>query len=492
MKITKISIKNFKAFQLEQTITLHNGKNLLLYGENGSGKSSLFQALDMFLSPNEESIATYKNIFVETDEEYVKLEIGDTKKPSDKFDWEETSHPSKIPFILNASKTKGFLDYKALLKTHFVHPGNNVNIFDLLINTIFANIENQISHRNFKDDYNQILSASEERRSETNTYYINSRLQNFNSGLTDLLVRLTAKANEIIALFDQKLTIIITLKDKGLIYDPDDIPMARLRGEFIELKVNYINKPIDDHHHFLNEARLSAIAISIYLAALLLNPPSELQILFLDDVLIGLDMSNRLPLLEILERFFPEWQIILTTYDRVWFEMAQQRVNQAKWQCDELLCKSIGEHDIPFFKGNSDYLPIANKHLKEGDLKAAAIYIRCAYERCIKKFCDEHHLAVRYCENPKEQKSEDFWRAVNLLVTEKTYEDGSPILIEEVIKNTEFFRSTILNQLSHTAPINLHKQEVNDAYTAITNLQTALRTSHKRILIDRLPQGAIV
>ena len=42
--IDKIIIKNFKAFPEEEVIEL-NGNHLLVYGENGSGKSSVYWAL---------------------------------------------------------------------------------------------------------------------------------------------------------------------------------------------------------------------------------------------------------------------------------------------------------------------------------------------------------------------------------------------------------------------------------------------------------------
>ena len=42
-KIYKLAIKNFKAFQDEE-IFAFKGKNVLVYGSNGSGKSSLFWA----------------------------------------------------------------------------------------------------------------------------------------------------------------------------------------------------------------------------------------------------------------------------------------------------------------------------------------------------------------------------------------------------------------------------------------------------------------
>ena len=53
-KINKIALKNFKFFRedSQNTEALHiklGGKNLLLYGENGSGKSSIYWGLYTFL-----------------------------------------------------------------------------------------------------------------------------------------------------------------------------------------------------------------------------------------------------------------------------------------------------------------------------------------------------------------------------------------------------------------------------------------------------------
>ena len=56
MRITKIEIRNFRAFPSIYQIDLHKaGKNLLVYGENGSGKSSLYLALKCFLESSERS-----------------------------------------------------------------------------------------------------------------------------------------------------------------------------------------------------------------------------------------------------------------------------------------------------------------------------------------------------------------------------------------------------------------------------------------------------
>lgn len=46
--IEKITFKNFKAFREEQTIDFKN-KNVLIYGNNGAGKSSIFWGIYTFL-----------------------------------------------------------------------------------------------------------------------------------------------------------------------------------------------------------------------------------------------------------------------------------------------------------------------------------------------------------------------------------------------------------------------------------------------------------
>src|SRR4051794_2441745 len=82
MRIKSIEVKNFRAFNRPLKINLHKtGKNLLVYGENGSGKSSLFFALKDFLEcgvkKSDITKFPYRNIFINTDDGYIKLELKD-------------------------------------------------------------------------------------------------------------------------------------------------------------------------------------------------------------------------------------------------------------------------------------------------------------------------------------------------------------------------------------------------------------------------------
>ena len=138
VKITKIEIKNFKAFRGPDVINLEKkGRNLLLYGENGSGKTSLYEALKFFLESSEgtHQFRDYRNIFTnETDKGYIKFHFTpDPSLSKEIYEWsEDIQNDTKVGPIIDASKAKGFLDYKELLKTNYLHhEKNSVNVFDL-------------------------------------------------------------------------------------------------------------------------------------------------------------------------------------------------------------------------------------------------------------------------------------------------------------------------------------------------------------------------
>ena len=95
VRITKIEIKNFKAFRGPDVIDLSEkgGQSLLLYGENGSGKSSLYDALKFFLESNEgtRQFADHRNIFTdETDKGYIRLHFTPNPKLNKEiYEWSE-------------------------------------------------------------------------------------------------------------------------------------------------------------------------------------------------------------------------------------------------------------------------------------------------------------------------------------------------------------------------------------------------------------------
>ena len=474
MRITNIEIKNFRAFRGTYHIDLSkSGKNLIVYGENGSGKSSLYLALKLFLESGIDEgnknteFENHQNIFIE-DPGHIKLCLrADRRSEPDVYKWSQhTTEETNNELIIEASRTKGFLDYKSLLETHYLHSENDtVNLFDLLVKVLLANTINPVRERSLTEDWNDIQPPFPRRNAKTQIVALEEQIDVFNGELTNRLVELRPKVSEILSNFGYKVA--LDLDFQGVTYNRDE---KTLDNQTILLKAEFFDTEIHSHHRFLNEAKLSAIAIAIYLSSILLQPESDLKILALDDVLIGLDMSNRLPVLDILKEHFPGHQIFLTTYDKAWYEITKQRTDEKNWKYTEFYFSQTDEYEIPVYAEDKAYLDKAKEYLDANDYKACAVYLRTAFEVIIKRFCDKRNLRVRYCENPKHLTSEDFWGPVKT----GTKRDGTPFLEQPLISQIELYRSIILNPLNHAIITNIPQKEIEDAVDAVEELETAL------------------
>ena len=466
MRITKIEIKNFRAFYgRPYQINLHRaGKNLLIYGENGSGKSSLYLALEYFLESSEDDsyqFENYQNIFI-ADAGYIKLHLrADRRSNEQTYEWSQSVKETNDPLFIEASKAKGFLDYKALLETHYVHRESGiVNVFDLLVKNLLGNTVSGLTGRSLADDWEDIQPPFPRRNATNQIAILEEQIETFNLELADRLTELQTKASEILEKFEYDVK--IEFDFQGITYNRDN---KMLDGEQILLKVKFFDRDIPLHHRFLNEAKLSAIAIAIYFSSILVQPESDLKILALDDVLIGLDMSNRLPVIDILEEYFSGYQIFFLTYDRIWYEIVRQQTEDSKWKYAEFYFSKTDECEIPRYVEDRAYLEKAQEYFAENDYKACAIYLRTAFEEAIKKFCDTNGLSVRYSEDPRKLTSEDFWTAIK----------KRDFLQNSLINEIELYRKFILNPLSHATIVNIIKKEISGAIDAVENLEQELK-----------------
>ena len=470
MRITKIEIKNFRAFYGAYQIDLHKaGKNLIVYGENGSGKTSLYQALKRFLESSEggHQFKPYQNIF-NSDNGYIKLHLrANAQSEQDTYEWSETVNDgTNDQLLIQASRTKGFLDYKDLLETHYLHREDEVvNVFGLLVNNLLANTISDQTDRSLAEDWASIQPPFPDQSVIDQIADLEGRIANFNDELASRLTELQAKASEILHKFGYNVA--LDLNFQGITYNSNN---KTLDNQEILLTVKFFDRDIHEHHRFLNEAKLSAVAIAIYFSSILLQPTSTLKILALDDVLIGLDMSNRLPVLDILDEDFADYQIFLTTYDKAWYEIVKQRTaHGGKWKAVEFYFRQTDEYEIPVYVEDKAYLDKAKEYLDANDYKACAIYLRTAFEVMIEEFCEAKRLPVRYRQNRDKLDSQDFWDPIKM-------ENGkSGFLDPSLIRDIELYRTRILNPLSHTTITNIPKQEIEDAIEAVEHLKIALQ-----------------
>lgn len=475
MKLVSINFFDYRAFyngQDGQYLIKIDSKNLLVYGENGSGKTSFYKGLKDFF---------YGNDFIEhnqtprLNEGFIQIEFSDSS--TERLDG-AGNKPQK-PEIANVSKLNSFLSYKELLRTH-LEDAEEINFFDLLVNNLLADhlldslgplktaweieknknieIEEEKISKGVLDE--EITSEEAKEQKEIAIQKLDEEHNKFRDEISLLIDQVNKKIIEILDYFNQKLEVKLKLHT---------INWKAPTDSRITLEVKSFGKKVDSHQELLNEARLSAIAISIYFTSIKLNPTNDtIKILFLDDIFIGLDTSNRLPLLKILREQFTDWQVILTTYDRHWFEIAKLEMDSAGWLFYEMY---VTINDNPVFEypviiaDSDDYLSKAKKHYAAKDYPACLNYIRKEIEKEVKERLPAER--VRHYEG-KPHGLSHLWE----LMSERYSAIGKPLpkQVQESFKTT---RLTLLNPLAHdnlSQPV--YKYEIEKAFNLAVDLSS--------------------
>lgn len=486
MKIQTIEITNYKAFHGTHKLKV-GGKNLFIYGENGSGKSSLYYALKDFLQASIEDIVLpdLENIFIlEAEKGSVSIKVafkpdgqGNNVVKNYQFNTSQNdSRESTDTSLRDANKLKSFLTYKHLLGIHHLKKDDEINLFDLLVLGVLKHFKYSLTKGKelgeLWDEVKERISKPTGREFPINRKKteVNTSIRAFNDSFGELFKEespeyILKHTKPILDQFKHN----IDLKLRFAQVRPSE-DYTSLQGANVHIDIKYAGKSIELPHLFLNEARLSAIAVSIYLGMIKRHIQGiPCKILFLDDVFIGLDISNRMPLLEILKTEFTDYQIFLTTYDKPWFDYARSFLENhsgSSWKTLEFYAQQTkGGFEIPVIFDNQELIGKAEHHLGESDYKAAAVYTRSAFEKIIRGYCQKKKKKIEFKTKLKDYTTEDFWNVIK----------GD---IDVTIKNEiEKYRSLVLNAFSHyNTERHEIRTELESAIQSVKDLKMELET----------------
>ncbi len=249
----------------------------------------------------------------------------------------------------------------------------------------------------------------------------------------------------------------------------------------IALLISSNGTSLDTHHpHFaLNEAKLSAIAISIFLGAILRQAPfsRDIKVLFLDDILIGLDNEHRLKLIKLLkDPEFQDFQIFITTYDRHWYEVAKVQLSDWKF--------------LEFYKGHngpkihddikSDYQK-AEIYRDSFDYPAAANALRKVLEKTLKdKLPETYTLSENVKGLLKPPSLETLINRLNAY-----YKDLEVEIPNAIIDGLKTYKTILLNPMSHDdveSPI--YKNDIETAFQVIDDLKN-IQLPTRSVVIEK-------
>lgn len=549
--IDKLIIENFKFFRGEVTLDF-NSKNVLVYGENGSGKSSLYWALYTFLQSSmksDEQIKKYfddnhterlVNIFKTQDEKSsLKLTLKNSLNISSTYeislDTINTNKDDKE--ISKANITSDFINYRLLAKLYHFKNSQDIEIFDMFEDEILRYVN--IDGRNFNELWQRLKQGLNPKPKMSDQSYkdFQKDVQYFNEKFEHYLYTLIKKTNDILK-DNFKESITVSINYQKATYDAFIDGSTTKRNHvtlppkiYLIVKFSKDNQEIDKPHTFLNEARLTAIALSLRFSILKnrLSTEDVLKILVLDDLLISLDMSHRIEVINFIlnDEDLKNYQIIVLTHDRGFFQLLRQKISSSEWKVFEF----YNQDEKQCIKESKTELERAKELFINRDFEASANYLRKETEKILKHFLDpnlnkEFKNLEDLINRAKNKLEEDFKNEFSRIFKFKNFDSELLSKIDtdyendatlnsnqkgllrglreklfnftkkyhtykteeiQILDELKSIKDRVLNPLSHNSEAPIFEQEVQEAIDLIGRLKQFLenRESKKQICDEK-------
>ena len=455
-----------------------------MYGENGSGKSSIYYALHCIFQAPLKSDAGKKYFDVANEQHLKNIDniAADSKiwidfegrhpfiYQIDKNGYNTTlidgTHP--LPASINGC----FINHQFLFHFFNFRNSQSINLFPVFIKDILSFCKDEKSGLHIGEMYDEITTSIVKRGKRIDPTYI-SNIEYFNKAVKEVVENINIYASDIYNKHfrdDDNLELQIRLRYDSNLDKPTDDPneywlkydkvieytkengilkehlssYKKLNKPFIGLEISERQsdgsfRKITKPHTYFNEAKLTAIALSVRFALLNLEKPADGRFLALDDMLISLDMSNRAKVVAFLLSISDKYKIYLFTHDKMFFEYFKHktRCSKQEWVYKEIY---MDDSKAPYLRNSNDYLGQAEHFIKQHEYEIAGNFCRKAAESICKKFLPR-----------KWQLSLDYTLLdLNGLIQNcKTFASESGVKDLSVFEKLDEYRKFILNPSSH-------------------------------------------
>lgn len=529
MRITKVSLTAFRGVSSNLDLPFDkDGKNLLVYGENGSAKTSFARALELLFSPvarSDQDILAHKNLFVDAMPMIEVTFTDETEGAShtETVTWTQESGKPTPSWLLSSAARSAFLDHRKLLQlsdrtrrlpkrffiiaaeylfSHLSAGGTTVSAIWDKIQTDVQKYREAKTARTAEADSGVADPMAHYRPIEEAVNQLNIALDDYLLPRGDASPPIVIEAERLLKQFEGH-NLTISLEFEHLTFNRQ---AGTLSGGELTPKVTYCKRPlgsdlgatwVSTHHEVLNEARLTALALALFFSAVKLqdqvryiagagDPAQPARLLVLDDILVGLDYGHRIPVLELIREEFAaggRHQVILFTHDRVWFDLCRLQLEPSEWKTEEFFARRGAgpeSSDFPVRKqAPCELAARAQTFLNDGELPAAANYARTSIETSLKRICDKRDTPIAFSLNPDSLKIDLFIEAASRepKIAGAAVGPGTRMLLSKRLQGTiKAIRTTVLNPLSHAHPTTVTPTEVKRAIAIANELVTIARS----------------
>lgn len=548
--IDKITIQNFKAFGSEKTFNL-KGKHLLVYGPNGSGKSSLYFALYTILQCDTKPTTKIEKYFNRNEDEnllnvhepwnktsFIKLVLTDNKKKIYTLNKKglAPSDPRKKEVLSEMNLASEFISHRLLINFYNFRNSKEIDLYSVFDRDIFPFVQREVGRKILIEEIIKDLKARGDRglKSKRQLDAWLTEIAALNSELEKLINYIDRNATNFLHTHFQykNLKVVVKVKKGFDIRRVGTTATYELLPPFIKLSIQQLKPPaapkdIDRPQSFLNEAKLTAIALAIRFTILEKRPKKpEIKILALDDLLISLDMSNRMDVLKMIFKLYEkDYQLFFFTHERGFYNEIKRWTegNDTSW--NYVVFKDPVANKIQTENDKED-IDKAKQFLKDNDYDSCALTLRKAVEGSIKEYLVKmkhyedgkfHPLskqigtalnilqretqqaiqeiigsfdlphdilkkfpvasnadidAITGITNPEKTKLKKIRAAVSKTII-KHHQDN--IKIVDLIKRADHFVERSLNLGAHTSVAPIYKAELEDALVIVETLKNSLK-----------------
>lgn len=411
-RLHNIAITNFKAFR-EFSLSLE-GRHLLVYGANGAGKSSLYWALYTFLQSARKPKKDVEKYFDPASQQNL-LNLHEQKETAPK--------PGEIALTLRDSANRNDTTYRISLADHGTANQPPILKGDLASDFITYRFFFGFSHFRNSEKFDlwplfekeilpfcvstggqspfemwRKIKSGDPNPNSYSGYAGSDAYGNFKNNtdsfakvLPGIVDSISTKAQDFydthFAASDPAkvtLKLAVTTPPSATGSNQNEFKFTLPVIEFgVQLDGHTVTKP----QSFLNEAKLTQLALSVRFAASLVNlHDSDLKLLVLDDLLVSLDMSNRMQVVDILlAESFANYQKIILTHELGFFREFRRRIgsHHTDWRFVSLQGSAAQNIDAHTEKND---LEKAEDYLNGHDIEEAAMFLRKAAEDTAKRY----------------------------------------------------------------------------------------------------------